>query len=164
MSLGSFDSRATICPSSSSACRNTTAQMSPSRSATRAKEMSWRKSRTPSSASVVSRNLTTEALADVYERALVTKHTRSLLGTHSTPCLPCGLHRVAAFALIAKIPPAELSVFEPGCGHAPFLVAVMRLIRNLDLVQEGPSPVRSSETGCAGLREISLLWRLHASR
>ena len=31
------------------------------------------------------RNLTTEALADVYEQALVTPRTRDLLGTHSTP-------------------------------------------------------------------------------
>ena len=31
------------------------------------------------------RNLTTEALADVYEQALVTKETTELLGTHTTP-------------------------------------------------------------------------------
>lgn len=83
------------------------------------------------------RNLTTEALADVYERALVTKQTRGLLGTHSTPAYLVDYIVWQLAPLIAKIDPTELCVFEPACGHAPFLVAAMRLIRNLGLVPQG---------------------------
>lgn len=83
------------------------------------------------------RNLTTEALADVYEQALVTKATRELLGTHSTPSYLVDYMVWQLAPWIEKIDPAELRVFEPACGHAPFLVGAMRLLRNFDL---GRSP------------------------
>ncbi len=83
------------------------------------------------------RNLTTEALADVYEQALVTKATRELLGTHSTPSYLVDYIVWQLAPWIEKLDPAQLRVFEPGCGHAPFLVATMRLLRNFDL---GRSP------------------------
>ncbi len=79
------------------------------------------------------RNLTTEALADVYEQALVTKATRELLGTHSTPSYLVDYIVWQLASWIEKIDPAELRVFEAGCGHAPFLVGAMRLLRNFDL-------------------------------
>lgn len=87
------------------------------------------------------RNLTTEALADVYEQALVTKAMRELLGTHSTPSYLVDYIVWQLVDWIRKIDPADLRVFEPGCGHAPFLVGVMRLLRNFDL---GQSPAELS--------------------
>ncbi|HNQ23030.1 MAG TPA: N-6 DNA methylase [Phycisphaerae bacterium] len=79
------------------------------------------------------RNLTTEALADVYEEALVTPRTRDLLGTHSTPSYLVDYIIWQLAPWIEKIDPGELRVLEPGCGHAPFLVGAMRLLRNFDL-------------------------------
>ncbi len=79
------------------------------------------------------RNLTTEALADVYERALISKETRKRHGTHKTPAylVDYVVWRLADW--VAEIPVDRLRVFEPACGHAPFLVATMRLLRTLDL-------------------------------
>jgi|GEM_PF-395376 len=79
------------------------------------------------------RNLTTEALADVYEQALVTPATRELLGTHSTPSYLVDYIVWQLAPWIEKIDPTQLRAFEPACGHAPFLVGVMRLLRNFDL-------------------------------
>ncbi len=87
------------------------------------------------------RNLTTEALADVYEQALVTKATRELLGTHSTPSCLVDYIIWQLAPWIEKIDPAELRVLEPACGHSPFLVGAMRLLRNFDL---GKSPAELS--------------------
>lgn len=87
------------------------------------------------------RNLTTEALADVYEQALVTKATRELLGTHSTPSYLVDYIIWQLAPWIEKIDPAHLRACEPGCGHAPFLVGAMRLLRNFDL---GRSPAELS--------------------
>jgi hypothetical protein len=79
------------------------------------------------------RNLTTEALADVYERALITKETRKVHGTHKTPAYLVDYVVWQLADWIAEIPVKRLRVFEPACGHAPFLVSAMRLLRTLDL-------------------------------
>lgn len=79
------------------------------------------------------RNLTTEALADVYERALITGPTRRLQGTHGTPSYLADYIIWQLAPWIATINPSDLFVFEPACGHAPFLVGMVRLLRNLGL-------------------------------
>lgn len=74
---------------------------------------------------------TTESLAYVYENTLISKQTRSQLGTHSTPSylIDYVLGHLADW--IEEIPENDRSVFEPGCGHAGFLVAAMRLLAQL---------------------------------
>lgn len=84
------------------------------------------------------RNLTTEALADVYEQALITAETRRLHGTHGTPSYLVDYIVWELASWIEQIDPNDLAVFEPGCGHAPFLVGAMRLLRNFDLGLEPP--------------------------
>ncbi len=79
------------------------------------------------------RNLTTEALADVYEQALITAETRKLHGTHATPSYLVDYVVWQLAHWIKKIPPEHLNVFEPACGHAPFLIGMMRLLRNLQV-------------------------------
>ncbi len=74
---------------------------------------------------------TTESLAWVYENTLVSKETRVALGTHSTPSF---LARYVVWRLapwISEMPPARRNVFEPTCGQGTFLVAAMRLLRDL---------------------------------
>lgn len=73
--------------------------------------------------------VTTEALADVYESALVTKQTRKALGTHSTPGYLADYVVWQLADWIERIPLEELRVFEPACGHSAFLVSVMRFLR-----------------------------------
>jgi hypothetical protein len=79
------------------------------------------------------RNLTTESLADVYEQALITAGTRKVHGTHKTPAYLVDYVVWQLADWIAEIPADQLRFFEPACGHAPFLVSAMRLLRTLDL-------------------------------
>jgi len=79
------------------------------------------------------RNLTTESLGDVYERALITPDIRKIHGTHKTPGYLVDYVVWQLAHWIEQIPVQSLRFFEPGCGHAPFLVSLMRLLRTLDL-------------------------------
>lgn len=75
-------------------------------------------------------NLSVDDLAFVYESSLVTPETRKIFGTHSTP------PRVAEY-VIRKLPIKELIpiedryCFEPCAGHAGFLIAAMRRLKEL---------------------------------
>ncbi|MCH8252446.1 MAG: N-6 DNA methylase, partial [Planctomycetes bacterium] len=102
------------------------------------------------------RNLTTEALADVYEQALVTKATRELLGTHSTPSYLVDYIIWQLADWIEKIDPAQMHVFEPACGHAPFLVGAMRLLRNFDLGENRSDPSSFFRERLCGIEKDSL--------
>ncbi len=83
------------------------------------------------------RNLTTEALADVYEKALTTEETRSIHGTHKTPAYLVDYIVGQLADWIAEIPIEELRIFEPACGHAPFLVSAMRLLHSMEIIPDG---------------------------
>lgn len=74
---------------------------------------------------------TTEALAHVYENALISKETRSSLGTHSTPSYLVDYIVGNLAEWIEEIPENDRSVFEPACGHAAFLTSAMRLLSEL---------------------------------
>ena len=74
---------------------------------------------------------TTEALAFVYEHAMITEGIRKQLGTHSTPAFLVDyiVGRLAPW--IERIDVSKRNVFEPACGHAGFLGAAMRLLTEL---------------------------------
>lgn len=76
-------------------------------------------------------HVTTESLAEVYESSLITKETRRFLGIHSTPpwLVDYMLWRLEPW--IRDIPLPKRSILEPACGHAAFLVAGLRLLREL---------------------------------
>jgi type I restriction-modification system DNA methylase subunit len=74
---------------------------------------------------------TTEALAYVYENTLISKETRSALGTHSTPSFLVDYVVGNLAEWVNEIPVNERSVFEPACGHAAFLVSAMRLLTDI---------------------------------
>ncbi|NQU21519.1 MAG: N-6 DNA methylase [Candidatus Nealsonbacteria bacterium] len=74
---------------------------------------------------------TTESLAYVYENTLISKKTRSQLGTHSTPSYLVDYVLGHLADWIEEIPENKRSVFEPACGHAAFLVSAMRLLTEL---------------------------------
>lgn len=74
---------------------------------------------------------TTEALAYIYENSLISKETRSSLGTHSTPSFLVDYVVGNLADWIKQIPLDERSVFEPACGHAAFLVSAMRLLTEM---------------------------------
>ncbi len=76
-------------------------------------------------------HVTTESLAYVYESALITKDTRALLGTHSTPQYLVDYVVWKLRPWIEEIPENDRQVFEPACGHAAFLVAAVRLLKEL---------------------------------
>ncbi len=74
---------------------------------------------------------TTESLAYVYESALISKQTRTHLGTHSTPAYIADYLVWQLLPWIEKIPPNDRHVFEPACGAVVFLVSAMRAMREI---------------------------------
>lgn len=75
--------------------------------------------------------LTTETLALVYESVLVSPQTRKGLGIHSTPGYLVDYVVWSLADWIAEIPPERRHAYEPCCGHAAFLIALMRLLREV---------------------------------
>ncbi len=78
------------------------------------------------------RCVSTEALAYLYESALIDRVTRSKLGTHSTPTwlVDYIVGRLRPW-IEHDIPVEARRVFEPACGHAAFLISAMRLLAEL---------------------------------
>ena len=74
-------------------------------------------------------NLSVETLAYLYENAFVTEELRRDQSIHATP------PEVADYLIrqlpIEKLPVMERRVFEPFAGHAPFLTAALRRLREL---------------------------------
>ncbi len=87
--------------------------------------------------------VSTEALAYLYESALIDRATRSRLGTHSTPTwlVDYTVGRLRPW-IEQDIPVGERRVFEPACGHAGFLISAMRLLSEL-LPAEWPESRRT---------------------
>lgn len=75
--------------------------------------------------------VSTEALAHLYESALIDRATRQRLGTHSTPPWLVDYIVGRLRPWISKLAPKERQVFEPACGHAAFLISAMRLLSEL---------------------------------
>lgn len=96
-------------------------------------------------------NISAEALGYLYERALIDKKPkgarakkiakgtdiRKELGIHSTPPVLVDHILAQLWPLIEQIKPTDRRVFEPACGHAAFLVAALRWLREYSDVQEG---------------------------
>lgn len=70
-----------------------------------------------------------ETLAYVYEHTLVSKALRKKLGIHATPPWLVDYMVWELYDWIREIPVDDRQVFEPACGHAPFLLSAMRLLR-----------------------------------
>ncbi len=85
----------------------------------------WQKIRTAFSF----QNLSVETLAYIYENTFVSPEIRKEYGTHATP------PEIAEY-IVQRLPFKELArderyVFEPFCGHAPFLTAALGRLRAL---------------------------------
>ncbi len=88
-------------------------------------DVAWRKIRTAFSF----QNLSVQALAYVYENTLVSPETRKGYGTHATASqLAEYIVNSLPFEALAT---DERHVFEPFCGHAPFLTAALGRLRAL---------------------------------
>lgn len=74
-------------------------------------------------------NITTESLAYVYENTLVSQEVRDSLGTHRTPSWLVDYILWQLTPWIEEMPVDKRHVLEPACGHSPFLVAALRLLR-----------------------------------
>lgn len=70
-----------------------------------------------------------ESLAYVYEHTLVSKELRKKLGIHATPPWLVDYMVWQLYDWVRDIPFDARHVFEPACGHAPFLLSMMRLLR-----------------------------------
>lgn len=76
--------------------------------------------------------VSTEALAFLFESALIDRATRIRLGTHSTPTwlVDYIIGKLRPW-IESDIPVGDRRVFEPACGHAGFLIGAMRLLSEL---------------------------------
>ncbi len=83
--------------------------------------------------------VSTDAVAYLYENALITKDIRTKLGTYSTPTYLVDYIIGRLRPWIDEIPVKQRQVFEPACGHAAFLLAAMQLLGDL-LPPEMSSP------------------------
>lgn len=88
--------------------------------------------------------VSTDALAYLYENALITKEIRDALGTHSTPTYLVDYIVGKLRPWIEEIPVNHRQVFEPACGHAVFLLAAMQLLGDL-LPGDATSPTQRHE-------------------
>lgn len=75
------------------------------------------------------RVISPESLAYVYEHTLVNKELRKKLGIHATPPYLVDYIVWQLYDWVREIPQEDRHVFEPACGHAPFLLAAMRMLR-----------------------------------
>jgi len=87
--------------------------------------IAWQKIRTAFSF----QNLSVEALAYVYENTLISPETRKQYGTHATP--PEIAEYIVRSLPFEGLADEERHVFEPFCGHAPFLTAALGRLREL---------------------------------
>jgi hypothetical protein len=71
----------------------------------------------------------TDALAHVYENAMIPDVVRKSNGTHSTPGPLVDYMIWQLWPWIEELPPERRHVFEPACGHAAFLVGALRMLR-----------------------------------
>ena len=78
------------------------------------------------------RSISTETLGALYEEALLSPRTRKLLSVHRTPTylVDYMLARMSRW-MEDDIGIENCRVFEPSCGHAPFLVGAVRLLSDL---------------------------------
>lgn len=91
-------------------------------------------------------DVSSESVAYVYENALIDKAAgtrkrkgvdksydiRKELGIHNTPSVLIHHMLSQMWGMIEDIEPEDRYVFEPACGHAPFLTAAMRWLRDWD--------------------------------
>ncbi len=72
-----------------------------------------------------------ETLGALYEEGLISPTTRKLLGTHRTPTYLVDYMLAKLSGFIEHIGYQNLHVFEPACGHAPFLSGALRLMSDM---------------------------------
>lgn len=96
-------------------------------------------------------NITAESLAYLYEWSMIDGHhrrsgrgrdrvipdVRKTLGIHSTPSILVDHMLSQLWPLVEQEKLAGLRVYEPGCGHAAFLTAAVRDLRNWSGMEDG---------------------------
>lgn len=74
-------------------------------------------------------HVSVDALAHVYENAMIPPEVRKAHGIHSTPGALVDYMVWQLWPWIEQLPPDRRHVFEPACGHAAFLVGALRVLR-----------------------------------
>ena len=77
------------------------------------------------------RSVSTETLGALYEEALLSERTRKLLSVHRTPTYLVDYILAKLSCLMENVGIQNCRVFEPACGHSPFLVGAVRLLSDL---------------------------------
>lgn len=81
-------------------------------------------------------HISTESLAYLYENTLVPHKVRKELATHSTPSAIVDYMVWQLSPWIEELPEHRRDIFEPACGHAAFLVAAMRMLRQWSTIDD----------------------------
>ena len=76
-------------------------------------------------------NISAETLGMLYEEALINPTTRKLLGTHRTPTYLVDYMLARLSGWIEALGYKRCHIFEPACGHAPFLSGALRILSDM---------------------------------
>lgn len=82
-------------------------------------------------------HVSVDALAHVYENAMIPPEVRKAHGVHSTPGALVDYMIWQLWPWIEQLPPERRHVFEPACGHAAFLVGALRVLRQWSDIGDG---------------------------
>jgi len=76
-------------------------------------------------------NISAETLGMLYEEALINPTTRKLLGIHRTPTYLVDYMLGRLSGWIEELGYKRCHIFEPACGHAPFLSGALRILSDM---------------------------------
>jgi hypothetical protein len=105
-------------------------------------------------------NTSAEALAYVYETALVDHDIREELGIHSTPPVLVDYMLSQLWPMVEQVNVESRRVFEPACGPATFLIAAMRWLRDFSGIENGKARHRYLLDRVRGIELELFAWQL----
>jgi hypothetical protein len=82
-------------------------------------------------------HVSVDALAHVYENAMIPPEVRKAHGIHSTPGALVDYMVWQLWPWIEQLPREQRHVLEPACGHAAFLVGALRVLRQWSDIGDG---------------------------
>ena len=77
------------------------------------------------------RNLSAETLGAFYDESRISKLTLDVLNTHRTPTHLVDYMLAKLSPWIEDLGAEQCRIFEPACGHAPFLSGALRLLSDI---------------------------------
>lgn len=105
-------------------------------------------------------HVSTDALAHVYENAMIPPEVRKANGTHSTPGALVDYMVWQLWPWIEALPVDRRHVFEPACGHGAFLVGALRVLRQWSGIDDEKARHEYLRKHLHGIEYDSFAWEV----